>query len=139
MNKCDVAIIGAGPYGLSLAAHLRAAGVNFRDVLIGLDMYPGNAVPGSEIAGVVTETGPGVAGLAAGDALPVITLLGAAAREQPTFYGLLAERMLGGETRVFNAGRYVDQIVRDGDFLKFKSRVCIYDTIVVPNSLIYPL
>ena len=35
--------------------------------------------------------------LAAGDALPVITLLGAAAREQPTFYGLLAERMLGGE------------------------------------------
>jgi 3-phenylpropionate/cinnamic acid dioxygenase small subunit len=49
------------------------------------------------------------------------------------------QTLLGGETRVFNAGRYVDQIVRDGDFLKFKSRVCIYDTIVVPNSLIYPL
>jgi thioredoxin reductase len=30
MNKCDVAIIGAGPYGLSLAAHLRAAGVDIR-------------------------------------------------------------------------------------------------------------
>ncbi|MBU6298098.1 MAG: NAD(P)-binding domain-containing protein [Alphaproteobacteria bacterium] len=29
-NSCDVAIIGAGPYGLSLAAHLRASGVNFR-------------------------------------------------------------------------------------------------------------
>src|SRR5277367_6178192 len=26
----DVAIIGAGPYGLSLAAHLRAQGVNYR-------------------------------------------------------------------------------------------------------------
>ena len=26
----DVAIVGAGPYGLSLAAHLRAAGVNYR-------------------------------------------------------------------------------------------------------------
>ena len=26
----DVAIVGAGPYGLSLAAHLRAAGVSFR-------------------------------------------------------------------------------------------------------------
>ena len=25
---CDVAIIGAGPYGLSLSAHLRAAGVD---------------------------------------------------------------------------------------------------------------
>ena len=29
-GRCDVAIIGAGPYGLSLAAHLRAAGVDFR-------------------------------------------------------------------------------------------------------------
>lgn len=29
-NTIDVAIIGAGPYGLSVAAHLRAAGVNFR-------------------------------------------------------------------------------------------------------------
>jgi len=30
MNQCDVAIIGAGPYGLSIAAHLRALGVDFR-------------------------------------------------------------------------------------------------------------
>jgi thioredoxin reductase len=30
MNICDVAIIGAGPYGLSIAAHLKALGVNFR-------------------------------------------------------------------------------------------------------------
>ncbi len=29
-KTCDVAIIGAGPYGLSLAAHLVVAGVNFR-------------------------------------------------------------------------------------------------------------
>ncbi len=29
-GHCDVAIIGAGPYGLSVAAHLRAAGVDFR-------------------------------------------------------------------------------------------------------------
>lgn len=28
--RCDVAIVGAGPYGLSLAAHLRAAGVDLR-------------------------------------------------------------------------------------------------------------
>jgi soluble lytic murein transglycosylase len=33
--------------------------------------------------------------LAAGDPLRVVTLLTAAMREQPTFYGLLAERMLG--------------------------------------------
>ncbi len=30
MNTCDVAIVGAGPYGLSIAAHLRARNVNFR-------------------------------------------------------------------------------------------------------------
>jgi len=30
MTSCHVAIIGAGPYGLSIAAHLKARGVNFR-------------------------------------------------------------------------------------------------------------
>jgi len=29
-QSCDVAIIGAGPYGLSVAAHLGASGVNYR-------------------------------------------------------------------------------------------------------------
>ena len=46
---------------------VRAAGLNFRDVLIGLGMYPGGGIIGSELAGVVLETGPGVTGLAAGD------------------------------------------------------------------------
>ena len=30
MDRIDVAIIGAGPYGLSLAAHLRAKNVSYR-------------------------------------------------------------------------------------------------------------
>jgi thioredoxin reductase len=30
MGKCNVAIIGAGPYGLSVAAYLKGAGMNFR-------------------------------------------------------------------------------------------------------------
>ncbi|MFD0381482.1 zinc-binding dehydrogenase [Streptomyces stramineus] len=47
---------------------VQAAGVNFRDVLNALGMYPGEAGPlGAEGAGVVTETGPGVRGLRAGD------------------------------------------------------------------------
>ncbi|MDT0347771.1 polyketide synthase, partial [Streptomyces litchfieldiae] len=46
---------------------VRAAGLNFRDVLIALGMYPGPAVMGSEGAGVITEVGPGVMGLAVGD------------------------------------------------------------------------
>ncbi|KPC79290.1 type I polyketide synthase, partial [Streptomyces sp. NRRL S-4] len=46
---------------------VRAAGLNFRDVLIALDMYPGQATMGIEGAGVVTETGPGVTGIVPGD------------------------------------------------------------------------
>ncbi|MEJ2854913.1 MULTISPECIES: SDR family NAD(P)-dependent oxidoreductase [unclassified Saccharothrix] len=40
---------------------VRAAGLNFRDVLIALDVYPGEALMGGEAAGVVLEVGPGVA------------------------------------------------------------------------------
>ncbi|GAA2993794.1 SDR family NAD(P)-dependent oxidoreductase [Kitasatospora sp. NPDC127116] len=46
---------------------LRAAGLNFRDVLIGLGMYPGDGRMGGEGAGVVLETGPGVTELRPGD------------------------------------------------------------------------
>ncbi|MER5867393.1 type I polyketide synthase [Kitasatospora sp. NPDC002040] len=46
---------------------VRAAGLNFRDVLITLGMYPGGARIGAEAAGIVLETGPGVTGLAVGD------------------------------------------------------------------------
>ncbi|MFE9107970.1 SDR family NAD(P)-dependent oxidoreductase [Actinomadura geliboluensis] len=46
---------------------VRAAGLNFRDVLIALGVYPGAAVMGGEIAGVVTDVGPGVEGLVVGD------------------------------------------------------------------------
>ncbi|MFD9734911.1 type I polyketide synthase [Umezawaea sp. NPDC059074] len=47
---------------------MRAAGVNFRDVMNVLGMYPGDAgIMGLEGAGVVLEVGPGVADLAVGD------------------------------------------------------------------------
>src|SRR5579859_4562597 len=36
-NRIDVAIIGAGPYGLSLAAHLSAQGTPFR--IFGIPMH----------------------------------------------------------------------------------------------------
>nr|WP_285620553.1 type I polyketide synthase [Kineosporia sp. NBRC 101677] len=49
---------------------LRAAGVNFRDVLNVLGMYPGDpGLLGLEGAGVVLETGPEVTSVAAGDAV----------------------------------------------------------------------
>ncbi|MFJ9775172.1 SDR family NAD(P)-dependent oxidoreductase [Kitasatospora sp. NPDC101157] len=46
---------------------VRAAGLNFRDVLITLGVYPDAALLGTEAAGVVTEVGAAVSGLAPGD------------------------------------------------------------------------
>ncbi|MFF0278671.1 SDR family NAD(P)-dependent oxidoreductase [Streptomyces sp. NPDC004330] len=46
---------------------VRAAGLNFRDTLIALGMYPGEGVMGAEGAGVITEVGPDVVSLAVGD------------------------------------------------------------------------
>uniref|UniRef100_UPI001CEDE05C alcohol dehydrogenase catalytic domain-containing protein n=1 Tax=Streptomyces sp. HPF1205 TaxID=2873262 RepID=UPI001CEDE05C len=47
---------------------VRAAGVNFRDVLSALGMYPGPAgLLGGEGSGVVVEVGPGVSDLTVGD------------------------------------------------------------------------
>uniref|UniRef100_UPI003157FDDF alcohol dehydrogenase catalytic domain-containing protein n=1 Tax=Streptomyces wedmorensis TaxID=43759 RepID=UPI003157FDDF len=49
---------------------MRAAGLNFRDVMIGLGMYPNPAATiGMEGAGTVTEVGPGVEGFAVGDSV----------------------------------------------------------------------
>ncbi|MDN3353027.1 type I polyketide synthase [Actinomadura sp. DC4] len=46
---------------------VRAAGLNFRDVVLALGMVEDDRMMGSEGAGVVTETGPGVTGVAPGD------------------------------------------------------------------------
>ena len=48
MDVCDVAVIGAGPHGLSLAAHLAARGIDFRvfgkPLSTWADHMPGNMV-----------------------------------------------------------------------------------------------
>ncbi|WP_425554705.1 SDR family NAD(P)-dependent oxidoreductase, partial [Kitasatospora putterlickiae] len=46
---------------------VRAAGVNFRDVLIALGVYPDDVPLGAEAAGTVLEVGAGVTDLAPGD------------------------------------------------------------------------
>lgn len=40
---------------------------------------------------------------------------------------------------VFNVGRYIDVVVRTQQGLKFASRLVIYDSEMIPNSVIYPL
>ncbi|OMC29082.1 type I polyketide synthase [Mycobacterium colombiense] len=56
-----------------------AVGVNFRDVLVALGMYPGGGQLGAEGSGVIVEVGPDVTGLAVGDA--VMGLLGVVGSE----------------------------------------------------------
>jgi salicylate 5-hydroxylase small subunit len=46
---------------------------------------------------------------------------------------------LSQETTVFNVGRYLDRIVTTPDGLRFAQRHCIYDSEMIPNSLIYPI
>ena len=40
---------------------------------------------------------------------------------------------------VFSVGRYVDVVVRTPDGLKFSSRQVVYDSEMIPNSIIYPI
>ncbi|MEU3743548.1 SDR family NAD(P)-dependent oxidoreductase [Streptomyces sp. NPDC032198] len=54
-----------GPTEIRVA--VRAAGLNFRDILLALDMYPERTVMGGEAAGVVTEVGAEVGNLVPGD------------------------------------------------------------------------
>ena len=45
----------------------------------------------------------------------------------------------GSVSEVYNVGRYIDEIVKTGDSWKFKSRLCVYDSEMILNSLIYPI
>ncbi|WUI00895.1 SDR family NAD(P)-dependent oxidoreductase [Spirillospora sp. NBC_00431] len=68
----NLALVAAPGHTRELAegevrVEVRAAGMNFRDVLIALDLYPGNGTIGGEAAGIVAEVGPGVTGLRPGD------------------------------------------------------------------------
>ncbi len=46
---------------------------------------------------------------------------------------------LDGPSTVFNVGRYLDVVVRTPDGLRFAERRCIFDSEMIPNSLIYPI
>jgi len=49
------------------------------------------------------------------------------------------ETLTDETTRVFNVGAYRDKIVDEAGALKFREKICVFDSLLVPNSLIYPL
>jgi salicylate 5-hydroxylase small subunit len=46
---------------------------------------------------------------------------------------------LSQESTIFSVGRYLDRVRKTPEGLKFESRLCIYDTEMIPNSIIYPI
>lgn len=44
-----------------------------------------------------------------------------------------------GQSSIYQAGRYVDHVVRTPEGLRFKSKRCIYDTSRVQTLLAYPI
>ncbi len=49
------------------------------------------------------------------------------------------ETPLDEPTRVFNTGRYLDRLVHVDGSLKFSERLCVFDSILIPGSLVYPI
>jgi salicylate 5-hydroxylase small subunit len=45
----------------------------------------------------------------------------------------------GDASEVYNVGRYIDEIVRTPVGLKLASRLCVYDSEMILNSLVYPI
>jgi 3-phenylpropionate/cinnamic acid dioxygenase small subunit len=43
------------------------------------------------------------------------------------------------ETTVFNTGRYLDRLVREAGALRFQERLCVFDSVLVPGSLVFPI
>ncbi|WUB77201.1 type I polyketide synthase [Streptomyces sp. NBC_00576] len=74
---------------------VRAAGLNFRDTLIALGMYPGEAAIGGEAAGTVVEVAPDVTGLAPGDRVMGLFPRGGIAPLTATDHRLLGRIPLG--------------------------------------------
>ncbi|MFM2112559.1 MAG: Salicylate 5-hydroxylase, small oxygenase component [Pseudomonadota bacterium] len=46
---------------------------------------------------------------------------------------------LSAESTVYNVGRYLDTVVRTPQGFKFAAKLCVYDSEMIPNSLIYPI
>jgi salicylate 5-hydroxylase small subunit len=40
---------------------------------------------------------------------------------------------------VFNVGRYIDVVERTSAGLRFRSRICVFDSELIPTSIIYPI
>jgi 3-phenylpropionate/cinnamic acid dioxygenase small subunit len=52
---------------------------------------------------------------------------------------LVLQTLIDERTTIHQAGRYFDRFVRDGDTLLLTERHCVYDTLLIDNSLVFPV
>lgn len=52
---------------------------------------------------------------------------------------LVIRTKLAERSDILNAGRYIDTVVRENGELKFAEKVCVFDSELIPNSIIYPI
>ena len=69
---------------------------------------------------------------------PLIRAAAAGRIESEANYAVFRTK-LDGPSTVFNVGRYLDVVVATPAGLRFKSRVVVFDSEMIPNSIIYPI
>jgi salicylate 5-hydroxylase small subunit len=52
---------------------------------------------------------------------------------------LIVRTKMAEPSEVFNCGRYIDKIVREAGTLTFAEKICVFDTELIANSIIYPI
>jgi len=67
----------------------------------------------------------------------IVGMDGAAILAEANYLVIRTKRDLPSE--VFNAGRYVDRVVHTPQGLLFEERICVFDSELIPNSMIYPI
>ena len=69
---------------------------------------------------------------------PVVKSVSEAGIQCEANYAVFRTKLDGAST-VFNVGRYIDTVVRTSQGLKFAKRLCIFDSEMIPNAIIYPI
>lgn len=52
---------------------------------------------------------------------------------------LVLQTRMDGETRIYNAGKYIDQVVRVDGQLKYLKKTCVFDSHLIQTLLVTPI
>ncbi|WP_321794855.1 aromatic-ring-hydroxylating dioxygenase subunit beta [Caballeronia sp. J97] len=70
--------------------------------------------------------------------IPRVTRIDADVIESQASYAVFRTKP-DGLTTPYNVGRYIDVVKRTTAGLRFESRLCVFDSEMIPNSIIYPI